>query len=159
MGHFDVNVIENNTRRCVLNISSKNDNGTFITGGYVCVSGTAPGDGSPAQTVSLVTGYRTHNDGGTLTKVYTNRVPCKKITQVIYGHGGAGSGQSDLYAVSGDGNVVGSVQHLATYTGSGSITYDPPLTTDLNCARPNYYLERSNHDGTFYIILRPDDDI
>ena len=157
MGHFDVNVIQNNTRRCVLNISSKNDNGTFITGGYICVSGTAPGDGSPAQTISLVTGYKTYNDGGTLTNVFTDRVPTL-IKQAIFGHSAAGA-STKLFAVSGTGTQLSTEEELAVYDGTGSITYDPPLKTSLDTTRPNFYIERTNNDATLYLILVPDDDI
>ena len=149
MANFDVNVIENSARRCVLNISSHTTDGCFITGGMVSLTGTAVSD-----TVSLITGYKDNTQGETTTRLYTNKVPVL-IQQAIFGHSASGA-STKLHALSG-ASTAAPDEVIASYDGSGSVTYDPPLQTSFDCDRPNFYLERSSNDATLYLILVPED--
>ena len=158
--HFNVDIIQNNASRAVINMSMTGGGGDemfFLTGGQLQLTGTGLALGAAAApagvttTKSLVTGSRTDTQGETTQRIESGYVPWQ-IKTAIHGHGNT-TGSTKLHAISGSDDAV-----IATYNGTGRVDYDPPLK-GVDCVRPDLYIARednSGSDATLYLILVPE---
>ena len=116
---FYTQVQRNNAKECVVNVVMNDDEGFAITGGTVVDTGS---DNSGVS-VPLVTGYRTENQGGTITKHYfantatSSPWPCRRIKRIDWGNAKQNTGIS-IVAMTENGN-----EQMLTVNQSGTIDY------------------------------------
>tara|TARA_R100000152_G_C6764895_1_gene189594 strand:- start:1221 stop:1703 length:483 start_codon:yes stop_codon:yes gene_type:complete len=125
---FFTQVQRNNAKECIVNVVINDDEGFAITGGLIVDTGS---DNSGVS-VPLVTGYRTENQGGTITKHYFENTatqspwPSRRIMRIDWGNAKQSTGIT-VTAVTENGNEqLFSVNQSGTtdYSDIGGLTPD-----------------------------------